>query len=567
MVHGNTLGLAPSELAALERLYRRRVPPNRVTSPELARALTERSAEIGRQVGVLINRRGQIEFVIVGEAGKLMLPDLGRQRAGVGRLRGLRLVHTHLRGEPLTHDDLVDLGMLRLDLVAAIAVEEGGLPGLAYLAHVVPDRPDRPLDERPLWETLAPLRVHDLDLDFEELVTSLEAELSRSTRLRAPGGKNRAVLVGVGTGLRQEAEESLEELKELARTAGVTVLDTILQSRKQLDPRTLIGRGKLEELNLRCLQYGAELIIFDRDLTPAQINTIAEATELKVLDRTQLILDIFAQRAKSRDGKIQVELAQLRYRLPRLRGKGDAMSRLAGGIGGRGPGETKLEEDRRRLRERIHRLERELDAIAVSRAMRRKQRGRKNLPVVSIVGYTNAGKSTLLSALTGTPAYADDLLFATLDPASRRLRFPREREVIITDTVGFIRDLPPDLAAAFRATLEELQDADLLLHVVDVSDPHFEEHMKAVDAILHDLDLGRVPKLVVFNKADRLGNGSEWLASLTHRHHAVAVSALRGEGLDRLVETADRLLGEPQAAADTARWKPATHQQLPQKTP
>ena len=567
MVHGNTLGLAPSELAALERLYRRRVPPNRVTSPELARALTERSAEIGRQVGVLINRRGQIEFVIVGEAGKLMLPDLGRQRAGVGRLRGLRLVHTHLRGEPLTHDDLVDLGMLRLDLVAAIAVEEGGLPGLAYLAHVVPDRPDRPLDERPLWETLAPLRVHDLDLDFEELVTSLEAELSRSTRLRAPGGKNRAVLVGVGTGLRQEAEESLEELKELARTAGVTVLDTILQSRRQLDPRTLIGRGKLEELNLRCLQYGAELIIFGRDLTPAQINTIAEATELKVLDRTQLILDIFAQRAKSRDGKIQVELAQLRYRLPRLRGKGDAMSRLAGGIGGRGPGETKLEEDRRRLRERIHRLERELDAIAVSRAMRRKQRGRKNLPVVSIVGYTNAGKSTLLSALTGTPAYADDLLFATLDPASRRLRFPREREVIITDTVGFIRDLPPDLAAAFRATLEELQDADLLLHAVDVSDPHFEEHMKAVDAILHDLDLGRVPKLVVFNKADRLGNGSEWLASLTHRHHAVAVSALRGEGLDRLVETADRLLGEPQATADTARWKPATHQQLPQKTP
>jgi GTP-binding protein HflX len=516
-------------------------------SPELARALTESSAKIGRQVGVLINRRGQVEFVIVGEAGKLMLPDIGRQRAGLGRLRGLRLVHTHLRGEPLTHDDLVDLGMLRLDLVAAITVEEGGLPGLAHLAHVVPDRPDRPLDDRPLWETLAPLRVHDLELDFEELVTSLEAELSRSTRLRAPGGKNRAVLVGVTTGSRQAAEESLEELKELSRTAGVTVLDTILQSRKQLDPRTLIGRGKLEELALRCLQYGAELIIFDRDLTPAQINTIAEATELKVLDRTQLILDIFAQRAKSRDGKIQVELAQLRYRLPRLRGKGDAMSRLAGGIGGRGPGETKLEEDRRRLRERIHRLERELDAIAVSRAIRRKQRGRKKLPVVSIVGYTNAGKSTLLSALTGTPAYADDLLFATLDPASRRLRFPREREVIVTDTVGFIRDLPPDLAAAFRATLEELQDADLLLHVVDVSDPLFEERMKAVDAILLELGLGRVPKLVVFNKTDRLGDGSEWLASLVRRYQAVAVSALRGEGLDRLVEEADRRLGEPLA--------------------
>lgn len=545
MVHGNIFGLAPSEIGALERLYRRRVPPDRVTSPELARALTETSAAIGRQVGALINRRGQIEFVIVGDAGKLALPDVGRQRAGLGRLRGLRLVHTHLRSEPLTHDDLVDLAMLRLDLVAAIGVEEGGLPGLVHLAHVVPDRPDRPIDDRPLWQTLAPVRVHDLDLDFQQLVSSLEDELARSAGLRAAaGGKNRAVLVSVAAGSRKEAEERLEELKELARTAGVTALDAILQTRKRQDPRTLIGRGKLEELSLRCMQVGAELIVLAQDLTPSQLNAIAEATDLKVLDRTQLILDIFAQRAKSRDGKIQVELAQLRYRLPRLRGKGDAMSRLAGGIGGRGPGETKLEEDRRRLRERIHRLERELEAIAVSRSMRRKQRGRKGLRVVSIVGYTNAGKSTLLSALTGTPAYADDLLFATLDPASRRLRFPRDREVIITDTVGFIRDLPADLTAAFRATLEELADADLLLHVVDVSDPRFAERMQAVDSIVHDLELDRIPTLVVFNKIDRLENGAQELASLCRRYDAVAVSALRGEGLDRLVAAADQRLGE-----------------------
>jgi GTP-binding protein HflX len=538
-VHGNTRGLAPSEIHALERLYRRRVPPDRVTSPELARALTERSAEIGRQVGALINRRGQIEYVVVGDAGKIELPDLGRSRAGLGRLRGLRLVHTHLRGEPLTRDDLVDLAALRLDLVAAIGVEEGGLPGIVHLAHVVPDHPDRPIGDQALWETLAPVSTHDLDLDFQDLVTSLEAELARSTRLRAAGGKNRAVLVGVSAGPRREAEESMEELKELARTAGVTVLDTILQTR-QPDPRTLLGKGKLEELTLRCMQTGAELIVFDADLSPSQLNAVAEATELKVIDRTQLILDIFAQRAKSRDGKLQVELAQLKYRLPRLRGKGDAMSRLAGGIGGRGPGETKLEEDRRRLRERIHRLERELEHIATSRAMRRKQRGRKELPVVSIVGYTNAGKSTLLSALTGTPAYADDLLFATLDPSSRRLRFPRDREVIITDTVGFIRDLPPDLTAAFRATLEELEDADLLLHVVDVSDPRFEEQMAAVDAILAGLALERVPKLVVFNKIDRLQNGAGELANLCRRYDAVAVSALRRDGLDRLVAEADR---------------------------
>ena len=552
VVHGNTRGLAPSELAALERLYRRRVPPDRVTSAELARALTERSAELGRQVGVLINRRGQIEYVVVGDAAKIELPDVGRQRAGLGRLRGLRLVHTHLRSEPLTRDDLVDLAMLRLDLVAAIGVEEGGLPGTVHIAHVVPDRPDRPIAEQTLWETQPPIRFHDLDLDFQELITSLEEEIARSTRVRAPGGKNRAVLVGVSAGPRKDAEESLEELKELARTAGVTVLDTMLQTRRP-DPRTLLGSGKLEELNLRSMQYGAELIVFDQDLTPSQLNSIAEATELKVIDRTQLILDIFAQRAKSRDGKLQVELAQLRYRLPRLRGKGDAMSRLAGGIGGRGPGETKLEEDRRRLRERIHRLERELEAIAVSRSMRRKQRGRKDLRVVSIVGYTNAGKSTLLSALTGTPAYADDLLFATLDPASRRLRFPRDREVIVTDTVGFIRDLPPDLMAAFRATLEELEDADLLLQVVDVSDARFEEQMRAVDAILEQLALERVPKLVVFNKIDRLGNGTDWLASLCRRYRAVAVSALRGEGLDRLVEAADHMLGEKQAAADASQ--------------
>jgi len=544
VVHGNTLGLAPSELDSLERLYRRRVPPDRVTSPELARALTERSAGIGRQVGVLINRRGQIEYVVVGDAGKISLPDLGRQRAGFGRLRGLRLVHTHLRGE------------LRLDLVAAIGVEANGLPGMVHVAHVVPDRPDRPVEQRPLWETRPVIRFHDLDLDFSALVSSLEEEIARSTRLRAPSGKNRAVLVGVASGPRRQAQESMDELKELARTAGVTVLDSVLQTRKP-DPRTLLGKGKLEELNLRCMQYGAELIVFDQDLTPSQLNSIAEATELKVIDRTQLILDIFAQRARSRDGKLQVELAQLRYRLPRLRGKGDAMSRLAGGIGGRGPGETKLEEDRRRLRERIHRLERELEAIAVSRSMRRKQRGRKQLPVVSIVGYTNAGKSTLLSALTGTPAYADDLLFATLDPASRRLRFPRDREVIVTDTVGFIRDLPPDLTSAFRATLEELEDADLLLHVVDASDPRFEEQMEAVDAILRGLGLDAVAKLVVFNKIDRLSDGAEALASLCRRHRAVAVSALAGQGLDRLVEAADRLLGEPGPSGDALRGVPA----------
>ena len=543
MIHGNTLGLAPRDRHALERLYRRRVPPDRITSPELARAMTELSAGLGRQVGVLVNRRGQIEFVIVGDATKLELPDFGRQRAALGRLRGLRLVHTHLRGEALTHDDLVDLVKLRLDIVAAVTVGSDGLPGVIHVGHLVPDRPGKPADAQTPWETLPPARVHELDIDLLELVEALEAELARTTQLRSAGGKNRAVLVGVTTGTRRLAEESLDELRKLARTAGVTIVDTILQGRRQLDPRTLIGRGKIEELALRSMQTGAELIVFDRDLSPGQLNALAEGTEMKVLDRTQLILDIFAQRATSRDGKLQVELAQLKYRFPRLRGKGDAMSRLMGGIGGRGPGETKLEVDRRRVRERIQRLERDLETIATSRAVRRKRRGRRGLPVVSIVGYTNAGKSTLLSALTGTESYADDLLFTTLDPASRRLRFPKDREVIVTDTVGFIRELPTDLTAAFRATLEELGDADLLLHVVDVSQPGFEERIEAVEAILRTLSLEQVPRLFVFNKFDSVSDPEGTVAHDVRRYGAIAVSALRGEGLDRLVLTADAMLG------------------------
>ncbi|MEA2624659.1 MAG: GTPase [Candidatus Binatota bacterium] len=542
VVHGKTVGLKHQVRTRLEHLYRRRVPANRVTTPELARQMTELSLETGRQVGVLVNRRGQIEYVIVGDASKIELPDFGRQRGAQSRFRGLRLVHTHLKGEALTRDDLNDLALLRLDLVAAVNVQPDGLPGNVHVGHLLPDHPEEPLEEQRLWETLPPVRVHDLDLDFQALIASLEAEVARSARVRSAGGENGAVLVGVTRGSRSSALESLAELRELARTAGVTVLDSVLQVRKELDPRTLLGKGKLQELMLRCMQLGAELIVFDRDLTPGQMNAIAEATDLRVLDRTQLILDIFAQRATSRDGKLQVELAQLKYRLPRLRGKGDAMSRLMGGIGGRGPGETKLESDRRRTRERIHRLERELHGLSTSRAVRRRQRNRRELPVISIVGYTNAGKSTLLAALTGTQAYSDDLLFATLDPASRRLRFPREREVILTDTVGFIRDLPADLLAAFRATLEELRDADLLLHVVDAADPQFESRIEAVESILAKLDLGGVPRLLVFNKIDRLNGDAAALGGLCRSRDAVAVSALTGEGFAGLVERADRML-------------------------
>src|SRR5512142_236831 len=503
-VFGNTLGLKPSQLHALRRTYRRRVDARSIVSPELARHLCEISAETHRQIGVLLDRKGDVHSVIVGDARKLELPDVGRGRAGESRLRGLRLVHTHLSGEPLSRDDHTDLALLRLDLVAALEVLEHGLPGKVHWAHLLPENP-----QGVLWKDETADSVHALDHDALAGAQALEEEFARARAVRRTGGRERAILVGFGgqTRGRAEAEASLAELRELARTAGVEIIDATLQLRRDPDPRYLIGKGKLEDMVLRSMQLMATMIVFDSDLSPSQARHIAEATSLKILDRTQLILDIFAQRAQSADGKLQVELAQLRYLYPRLVGRDDSLSRLAGGIGGRGPGETKLEIDRRRVRDRITALERRIEALSANRSLRRKQRNARGLPVVSIVGYTNAGKSTLLNALTDSAVLAEDKLFATLDPTSRRLRFPRDREVIITDTVGFIRDLPPDLVNACRATLEELSDADLLLHVVDASDPRHEEQIEAVEQILRSLGLSEKRRMVVFNKADKLAPG------------------------------------------------------------
>ncbi len=539
-VFGNTLGLKPSQLHALRRTYRRRVTSEQVISPELARHLAEISRETNRQVGVLLDRKGDVQAVVVGDARRLELPDVGRARAGSHRLRGLRLVHTHLRGEPLTRDDHTDLALLRLDLVAAIEVLEAGLPGKLWYAHLLPENPSGAL-----WKDEVAPTVHDVGYDALAGALALEEEFARASAmaLRRTGGRERAILVGFADGKRRgraEAEASLAELRELARSAGVEVIDATLQMRREIDPRYLVGKGKLEDLLLRSMQLMADLVVFDSNLSPSQARHIAEATSLKILDRTQLILDIFAQRAQSADGKLQVELAQLKYLYPRLVGRDDSLSRLAGGIGGRGPGETKLEIDRRRVRDRITALERRIESLSANRAVRRKQRNERGMPVLSIVGYTNAGKSTLLNALTHSDVVAEDVLFATLDPTSRRLRFPRDREVIVTDTVGFIRDLPTDLVNAFRATLEELLDADLLLHVVDASDPRLDDQIRAVDAILGDLGLSNRPRLLVFNKIDRLpaGEGS----TLAHARDGVAVSATTGEGLPELLHRCDRIL-------------------------
>lgn len=478
----------------------------------------------------MIDRQGVTQYVIVGKHQQILLPDdIQKYRIGKARLKGLRFVHTHLQNEPLTQDDLMDLVFLRLDLIAAVTVTGNGGPDRIYAAHLLPEALNNVN-----WEILPPINQGNLNIDCRQLIVSLEEEFAKKAPMQRIAGADRAILVSVTTASKRTALESMEELKELVRSSGTFVVDTIVQHRRKADPRFLLGKGKLSELVILALQQDADLLIFDQNLNPSQVRSITDMTELKVIDRTQLILDIFARRARTREGKIQVELAQLKYLLPRLIEKNTAMSRLTGGIGGRGPGETKLEINRRRVRDRIGHLERELQTVRKQRAQRRARRTRKGLPIISIVGYTNAGKSTLLNTLTKSDILTENRLFATLDPTSRRLKFPRDTEVIITDTVGFIQDLPKDLVVAFRATLEELEDADLLIHVIDISNPRLTQQVESVEQILESLHLNTVPTLRVLNKADLVEKNfaERKCGSL----NAIAISALDTRTLKPLIE-------------------------------
>ena len=540
-IHGNTHGLKANQVRRLERLARRRIPSERLITHEFARHLTELTFETGRQVGTLLDRRGAVTHVMVGNAQSIELPDWGRIRAGRGRLRGIRCIHTHIGDQPLNRDDLTDLAVLRLDAMIAVATDEAGLPGLTYAAALRPNGVGG--DPVELLDALPPAQ---LDFDFRTWIRDREDAFARQDQTRDVVDGERAILVSVTAGRKPEVvENEVDELKELARSAGVGVMEVVTQRRPRVDPRFLLGEGRLQDLVIQAFQCDADLLIFDQELNPTQARNLSDRFELRVIDRTQLILDIFAQNARTRDGKLQVELAQLKYMLPRLAQRADrSLSRLAGGIGGRGPGETKLEVDRRRVRDRVARLERELKKLGSQRVERRRRRKRRKVPVLSIVGYTNAGKSTLLRALTRTDVHVEAKMFATLDPTSRRLRFPREREVIITDTVGFIRDLPKDLMAAFHSTLEELSDADLLLHVVDASAPDFERHIDAVRGVLDEIGLSGTPELLVFNQIDRLPGGVRGGigVGLASRYRGVAVSALKKVGLDELLECAESVL-------------------------
>lgn len=502
----------------------------------MARSICELSHELNRQIGLLIHRSGKIEHVIVGEHSALMIPTLNQIRSSGGRLRGMRLVHTHPGGEDLTDDDLMDLLFLRLDLISVLKITEEGLPERLYSAHLLPYS-----EEGRMWSFLDPVHPARQEDDFENLVRALEGEFARHRQTaQLDQAKDRAMLISVSTEPRMQAEASLAELRELARSDEILILDEVLQRRRNINPRFILGKGKLTEIIIAALRLDANLLIFNQELNPSQIRSITDFTDLRVIDRTQLILDIFAHRAMSREGKLQVEMAQLKYMLPRLSSRDDALSRLTGGIGARGPGETKLEIDRRRINDRLAKLAKELKAVGRERYRRRAQRRKKDLPVISLVGYTNAGKSTLLNSLTDSDIIAEDKLFATLDPTSRRLRFPHEIEVIITDTVGFIDNLPKDLLQAFMATLEELAEADLLVHVIDVSNPSHRDHMRVVESLLRELELDQIPCLQVFNKIDMLSEGTD--EDTFKQTEGIAISALNRETFTPFLDRAQQMI-------------------------
>jgi len=585
-LHGHLRGLSPAAKHRLERLYRRRLPPRNILTHELARELASITHVLNRRVGLLVDRAGRIEAVTVGEAQSITVPRQPSAPSGRMRFCTLRFLATRLGDHDLSAAELAPLALHRLDALAVIAVVDDGSPGPVRVAHLLP-APERVRRDggngssavaalqprrgmviprfaktrrgaKPAIEDifadgeryrLFPPRPPSLiDDDFLDLIRALEQEFERyRARTKVAGKDGRAILIHVTTGSRGEAETSMDELVELAVSSDLQVVERIVQRRQSFDPRTLMGSGRLQNLIIHALRLQADFIVVDRNLTPAQARAIAHATDLKVIDRTQLILDLFARRARTSEGKIQVELAQLNYLLPRLMSRGDSgLSRLEGGIGGRGPGEQKLEIDRRRVRDRIRSLKKRLQAERKRRTQRRSRRKERDVPVVSLVGYTNAGKSTLLNLLTRSDVFVEQRMFATLDPTTRRLRLPREREVVINDTVGFIRDLPPDLLDAFRATLEEIEGSDLVAHVVDASHENYRAQIDAVERILAELGYEEIPTLLVLNKVDRV-DPADLVERLAGRD-AVAISALKGAGIRELLERIDRAL-PPRARA------------------
>ena len=537
---GNLKGIRNSVIEELKTLYDMKLTSGQLLSAELALKLADITDFINREISVYITRSGQIIKVVVGSNETVELPAVEGRR-GSSRLSGIRCVHTHPNGAPaLSGVDISALKSNRFDCMVAIGVTSPyyAESTLGFGMIVGIDE-----NEQFIVENYGPLTMAEAEnIYFPNLVNTVERILDKQTSSTSLAqAQERAVLVGMEYNgmlntLGWTIEDSVEELKQLADTAGAQVVARFLQKRPKPDPAFFIGKGKVQELALFVQQENVDLCIFDDELSPAQQRNIEQAMGIRVLDRTALILDIFAQRARTNEGKLQVELAQLQYNLPRIMGKGLSLSRLGGGIGTRGPGETKLEVDRRRIRDRIAYIKECIGKVKSVRTLHRASRNKASVPTVSLVGYTNAGKSTLLNTLTNSDIYAKDQLFATLDPTTRQLDLPDKQQAILTDTVGFIQRLPHQLVAAFQSTLEEVIEADVLLHVIDVSHELYKEQSNAVYHVLEQIGAKDKTIITVYNKIDKLPEDSALPARLAQEENSVCISAKAGLNLDKLLE-------------------------------
>lgn len=539
-IKGNIKGIRDSVIAELQKLYDMQSP--QLVSQELAVKLADITEYINREISVYITRSGQIIEIAVGDNATVELPSFSGRR-GAGRLSGIRCIHTHPGGNPyLSGVDISALKNNKYDAMVAIGVISPDFTKSELTFGLITGIDS---NENYTAECYGPYSIEDAEnINFVNTVSTIERILDKQTGTASlQVMSERAILIGMEWGRNDSlwtVEDSLEELKQLADTAGATVIKKFIQKRPKPDPAFFIGRGKVQELALYAQQENIDLCIFDDELSPAQQRNIESVMGIRILDRTAMILDIFAQRARTNEGKLQVELAQLQYTLPRIMGKGLMLSRLGGGIGTRGPGETKLEVDRRRIRDRIAFIKDQIEKVKAVRSLHRSKRKKNNVFEVSLVGYTNAGKSTLLNTLTNSDIYAKDQLFATLDPTTRQLTLPNKQEIIITDTVGFIQRLPHQLIAAFRSTLEVVTEADLLVHVIDVSHELYKEQAAAVHEVLKEIGAETKPVITVYNKIDKLPPDSKLADRLALEEDTVCISAakkLNLEILQQMIET------------------------------
>ena len=542
-VNGDLRNIKSYIVTELHSLYELQVPIGQISTREINEKLVEITELLDREVAVYVNRQGKVIQVSVGDSGTVDLPELKSRT--VNRLSGIRCIHTHPSGDTvLSNPDLSSLRRLRFDVMAAI-----GRDGKDIIGSIAFFTGETNEDGTPQLQGFGPVEASVLQqINLTCLITSINKKLGRDTMSETAAQEERAILAGIEPIRQKQAwssEESLAELERLADTAGAVVVGRFIQRKEKPDPALFLGKGKVEEISMAIQNTDASLLILDDELTPSQQHNLEQFLGIKVIDRTALILDIFAQRAHSREGKLQVELAQLKYNLPRIGGQGLVLSRLGGGIGTRGPGETKLEVDRRRIYTRIHDIEAQIGQLKKQRELHRSRRKESRIPLAALVGYTNAGKSTLLNALSGSTVFAEDKLFATLDPTTRLVSLPDKQEVLLTDTVGFIQKLPHTLVTAFHATLEEVQQADLLLHVVDCSNENYELQIAAVIEVLKELQSESKPTLYVFNKSDRLEN-EQVCARMLHDREGIFISASAGTHLEELKQRIEAFFRESQ---------------------